>query len=281
MSCSLFLAFSTHSKHKRTQLRAAQNRYRKQKSLLGHLKSATPSNISSPIVEEPPSNEMSIDNQVTTTTTETVLNNDLSQTSSNNLPGSDRQTRGFRVHIEPKTHTVTRTNKKQKSSVNIKQEPVVIKIEPSEPSSNPTKELTKRSRIPRQKRPLSPSIVTPPPITPVTLNILSSDKKPKKRRHPITAQSSNDFKPSPSPSSSSSDFPNVKIEPSQTTSSSSSLIRPIQYPIAPPIDLQNPITWNVNDVCWYLNKSGCSFALNVIKEQVKKKKSLSFEFHVF
>lgn len=240
---------------------------------MGHLKSATPSNISSPIVEEPPSNEMSIDNQVTTTTTtEIVLNNDLSQISSNNLPGSDRQTRGFRVHIEPKTHTVTRMNKKQKISVNIKQEHVEIKVEPS---SNPTKEPIKRSRIPRQKRPLSPSIVTPPPITPVTLNILSSDKKPKKRRHPITAQSSNDFKPSPSPSSSSSDFPIVKVEPSQTTSSSSSLIRPIQYPIPPPIDLQNPITWNVNDVCWYLNKSGCSFALNVIKEQVKKK-NISF-----
>jgi hypothetical protein len=43
-------------------------------------------------------------------------------------PGSDRKTRGFRVHIEPRTHNVTRTNKKQKltSTVKIKQEPVDV-----------------------------------------------------------------------------------------------------------------------------------------------------------
>jgi hypothetical protein len=28
------------------------------------------------------------------------------------------------------------------------------------------------------------------------------------------------------------------------------------------------VTWNVNDVCSYLNQSGCSFALKTIKEQV-------------
>ena len=267
-------AFSTHSKHKRTQLRAAQNRYRKQKSLLGHLKSATPSsNISSPLVEEPPSNEMSMDSQTATTaTTEIVSNNDLSQTTSNLLPGSDRQTRGFRVHIEKKTHTITRTNRKQKSSMNIKQEPVENNPKTSESSaSTPTKESKKRSRMPRQKRSLSPSIGTPPPITPVTLNILSSEKhppspgnkNPKKRRHIPIPPSSNDFKSSPS------DYPIVKVEPAPT---SPPLIRPSQYhPIPPPIDPRNPVTWNVNDVCWYLNESGCSFALKVIKEQVKKK----------
>jgi hypothetical protein len=30
------------------------------------------------------------------------------------------------------------------------------------------------------------------------------------------------------------------------------------------------VTWNVNDVCWYLNQSGCAFALKTIKEQVKQ-----------
>lgn len=233
--CLFFcLAFSTHSKHKRTQLRAAQNRYRKQKFLLGHLKSATPS---SPTVEEPVANEM----------TTNLSNDDLPQTTTTNnpLPGSDRQTRGFRVHIEPKTHTVTRTNKKQK----IKQEPVQIETKIVEPS--------KRSRNPRPKRSLSPAIVTPPPLPiplppppppAMTLSILSN-KKSKKRR--------------PLPSSESSNYSLPKVELAQT---STPLIR---YPIAPPIDPLNPVTWNVNDVCWYLNKSGCSFALEVIKEQVK------------
>ena len=73
-------AFSIHSKHK------AQNRYRKQKFLLGHLKSAIPSsNISSPLIEEPPSNEMLVNHQ-TTTTTETLPDNDLPQTTFNLLP---------------------------------------------------------------------------------------------------------------------------------------------------------------------------------------------------
>ena len=190
------------------------------------MKSTTPS---SPIVEEPPTNEMSQTN---------VLNDDLPQTAASNpLPGSDRQTRGFRVHIEPKTHTVTRTNKKQKTIVNIKQEPVQIEIESS-----------KRSRNPRPKRSLSPAIVTPPPLpTPVTLNILSN-RKSKKRR--------------PLPPSESSNYSIPKVELAQT---STPLIR---YSIPPPIDPRNPVTWNVNDVCWYLNESGCSFALEVIKEQV-------------
>ena len=127
------LAHSTHSKHKRPQLRAAQNRYRKQKSLLGHLKGpTTSSNVPSPVIEELPTNEFSTDSQ--TTTTNEINSTDLSQPAPIPLPGSDRQTRGFRVHIEPKTHTVTRTNKKQKSThtneqkaaKNIKQEPVEI-----------------------------------------------------------------------------------------------------------------------------------------------------------
>jgi hypothetical protein len=46
-------------------------------------------------------------------------------------------------------------------------------------------------------------------------------------------------------------------------------MRPTQYPIPSPIDPRNPVTWNVNDVCWYLNESGCSFAVKTIKEQVK------------
>lgn len=42
------------------------------------------------------------------------------------MPVTDRKTRGFRVHIEPRTHTVTRTNKRQKLTSNdlIKQEPI-------------------------------------------------------------------------------------------------------------------------------------------------------------
>jgi hypothetical protein len=52
-------------------------------------------------------------------------------------PGSDRKTRGFRVHIEPRTHTVTRTNKKGKcpSIVTIKQELIEIKNSTCEISS--------------------------------------------------------------------------------------------------------------------------------------------------
>ncbi len=127
------LAYSTHSKHKRHHLRAAQNRYRKQKSLLGHLKGpTTSSNVPSPVIEELPTNEFSTDSQTTTTTE--INSNDLSQSAPIPLPGSDRQTRGFRVHIEPKTHTVTRTNKRQKlihineqkKAKNVKQEPVEI-----------------------------------------------------------------------------------------------------------------------------------------------------------
>jgi hypothetical protein len=36
------------------------------------------------------------------------------------------------------------------------------------------------------------------------------------------------------------------------------------------------VTWNVNDVCSYLNQSGCSFALKTIKEQVRKKFAYDF-----
>jgi hypothetical protein len=65
------------------------------------------------------------------------------------LPGSDRQTRGFRFHIEPKTHTITRTNKKQKlietsqiSTNNIKQEPIELNHLISEASSSSSSTTT-------------------------------------------------------------------------------------------------------------------------------------------
>jgi hypothetical protein len=60
--------------------------------------------------------------------------NDISPPAPPPPPGSDRKTRGFRVHIEPRTHTVTRTNKKQKLTV--KQEPIEIKEIIAEPSSS-------------------------------------------------------------------------------------------------------------------------------------------------
>ncbi len=97
--------------------------------MLGHLKNVTiPSNISSPVVEE----------------SSTININDASQSIPIPLPGSDRQTRGFRVHIEPKTHTITRTNKKQKlintnnqiSTIDIKQEPIEVNNIISEASSS-------------------------------------------------------------------------------------------------------------------------------------------------
>jgi hypothetical protein len=118
---------------------------------------------------------------------------------------------------------------------------------------------TKRLRIPK-KRSISPPILSP---SSVTLNILSSNKnslspsnKNKKKRYPLPiSQSFNDF-------NSSSNVSIPKLEVQQQS-------RPIQYPIPPPIDPRNPITWNVNDVCWYLNEVGCSFALKTVKEQVK------------
>ncbi|CAF4128379.1 unnamed protein product [Adineta steineri] len=240
-------ALSIHSKHKRTQLRAAQNRQRKQKSLLCHLKTSTnPSTVSTPAVEESPAIEPS---------PETLTNDSSSPIPP--PPGSDRKTRGFRVHIEPRTHTVTRTNRKQKltSTVTIKQEPMEIndtKIESLPlPVQVPIKE-SKRPRITKNKRPSSPVI---------TMNILSNPSSPsnrtkKKRRSP---QIMNEFASS---SLSSSDITIPKIEIQQSTSS---LIQPT-FSI-PPIDTRNPVTWNVNDVCSYLNQSGCSFALKTIKEQ--------------
>jgi hypothetical protein len=274
---SFLIAFSTHSKHKRTQLRAAQNRYRKQKSLLCHLKTlTTSSNVLSPVVEELPSTDI-----------ETIIvnTNDVLPSVPIPLPGSDRQTRGFRFHIEPKTHTITRTNKKQKlidtsqiSTSNIKQEPIELNHFISEASSSSSSTTThvsikglefekkrsfllfnkffflesKRLRIPKKKRSLSP---------PATLNVLSSNSN--------CAPSPNKAKRKRSffPKSQSLKESVPKIEVQQP----SSLIRSTQYPIPPPpIDPRNPVTWNVNDVCWYLNESGCSFALKTIKEQVKQ-----------
>lgn len=117
-----------HSKHKRTQLRAAQNRQRKQKSLLCHLKPNTiPSDVSASTVEASTPTDGTLE----------TLSNDISSVITP-LPGSDRKTRGFRVHIEPRTHTVTRTNKKQKitPSITIKEELIEVNDIKSEPSSS-------------------------------------------------------------------------------------------------------------------------------------------------
>ncbi len=175
--------------------------------------------------------------------------------------GSDRQTRGFRVHIEPRTHTVTRTNKKQKLTV--KQEPIELNEIISEPPSSiqiPIKGFffidfsntlcfdleSKRSRLGKNKRSSSPLVTT---------NILSNPSSPnhKTRKKRRSSPTMNDFVSS---SSSSSDITIPKLEIQQST-----------FPI-PLIDTRNPVTWNVNDVCSYLNQSGCSFALKTIKEQV-------------
>ncbi|CAF3448369.1 unnamed protein product [Rotaria sp. Silwood1] len=236
-------ALSIHSKHKRTQLRIAQNRQRRQKSLLCHLKPNTvPSTVSTDVVEE----TSSIDQPQET------VSNDISSVISS-IPGSDRKTRGFRLHIEPRTHTVTRTNKKQKltSTVTIKEELIDnnnFRIERSSSIEIPIQEL-KPSRIGKNKRSSSPL---------VTMNILSdscslSNKNKKKRRSPQTI---NDI------DSSCSNLTISKLEIQQSTSS----IKQSTIPI-PPIDPRNPVTWNVNDVCSYLNQSGCSFALKTIKEQ--------------
>jgi len=72
------------------------------------------------------------------------------------LPGSDRQTRGFRVHIEPKTHRITRTNKKQKllntndqtSTINIKQEPIEMNTIISEASSSSSSSSSLTTHLP-------------------------------------------------------------------------------------------------------------------------------------
>ncbi len=104
---------------------------------------------------------------------------------------------------------------------------------------------SKRSRIGKTKRSSSPPLVT--------MNILSNPSSPinknkkKRRSSPIN-----------------NDLTIPKIEIQQTT-----------FPI-PLIDTRNPVTWNVNDVCSYLNQSGCSFALKTIKEQVTKKKEIFF-----
>jgi len=109
---------------------------------------------------------------------------------------------------------------------------------------------SKRSRIGKTKRSSSPLITT---------NILSNPSSPtsktkkKRRSSPIN----NDF-------ASSSDITIPKLE-----------LQPSTFPISL-IDTRNPVTWNVNDVCSYLNQSGCSFALKTIKEQVKKK--LDYDF---
>ncbi len=95
----------------------------------------------------------------------------------------------------------------------------------------------------------------------ITTNILSNPGSPtnktkkKRRSSPIN----NDY-----PSSSDITIPKVDIQ-SQT------------FPISL-IDTRNPVTWNVNDVCSYLNQSGCSFALKTIKEQVKKRKIFFITF---
>ncbi|CAF1010355.1 unnamed protein product [Adineta ricciae] len=244
-------AFSIISKNKRGQLRAAQNRFRRQKSLLCHLKTTTSSsNVSSPVVEEAP--------PIDASTTMPIQTSDTLP-----LPGSDRQTRGFRVYIEPKTHTITRTNKKQKvieksesSTANdIKQEPVEVNHGVSETSSSSTSSATnptpihesKRSRIPKKKRSLSPPVVSSSVRSSEVP--FSSTKTKRNRRSTPQPQTSN--------------IPIPKTEPLPVVSP----LRTTTYSIPPPIDPRNPLTWNVDDVCWYLNECGCSFALKTIKEQ--------------
>lgn len=204
--------------------------------------SSTTTDVSTPVIEELPSMD--------------TITNEISPPNPP-PPGSDRKTRGFRVHIEPRTHTVTRTNKKQK--ITIKQEPIEVKEIITEPSSSieiPIKGLFsidlfsinfvfmilefKRSRLGKNKRSSSPLI---------TMNILSNPSSPtnktrkKRRSSPINNELTSDVK-----------VPKIEIQ--QTTFS------------IPLIDTRNPVTWNVNDVCSYLNQSGCSFALKTIKEQV-------------
>lgn len=109
----------------------------------------------------------------------------------------------------------------------------------------------KRSRIGKNKRPSSPL---------VTMNILSnpsspSNKNKKKRNSP---QNHNDI------NSSCSDGTISRLELQQSTSSFTQPTFSI-----PSLNTRNPVTWNVNDVCSYLNQSGCSFALKTIQEQVK------------
>ena len=76
------------------------------------------------------------------------------------------------------------------------------------------------------------------------MNILSNSSSPtkKKRRSSTTTTDS-------------SDLSIAKLDLSSPT-----------YPL-PLLDTRNPVTWNVNDVCSYLNQSGCSFALKTIQEQ--------------
>ena len=225
--------------------------------------------MSSPVVEEAPP----IDAPMTmpTQTSDTLP-----------LPGSDRQTRGFRVYIEPKTHTITRTNKKQKvieksessTASDIKQEPVEINHGVSETSSSSTSSTTnpappvqgssnrrksflstkffiletKRSRIPKKKRSLSPPVVS----SPVRSSEVPFSPNKTKRNRRSTPQSQTPNVPIP------------KVEPLSAVPP----LRTTTYSIPPPIDPRNPLTWNVDDVCWYLNECGCSFALKTIKEQV-------------
>jgi hypothetical protein len=76
--------------------------------------------------------------------------------------------------------------------------------------------------------------------------------------NPSSPSNKNKKKRRSSPPCSSSELVIPKMEIQQST-----------IPI-PLIDTRNPVTWNVNDVCSYLNQSGCSFALKTIKEQVKQ-----------
>lgn len=88
-------------------------------------------------------------------------------------------------------------------------------------------------------------------LSPTTSSSSATNKNKKKRR---SSPSVNTF---PSPSEESNQT--VDVSPS-----ASLLVPSLSIPPS-----RNPVTWNVNDVCWYLNQSGCSFALKTIQEQVK------------
>ena len=97
-------------------------------------------------------------------------------------------------------------------------------------------------------------------------NPLSSSNKNTNKKKRTLAQTVTDI----TSSFSSSNLTKPKIEIQHSAPSFNQLAFPISS-----VDIRNPVTWNVNDVCSYLNQTGCSFALKTIKEQVKETSSAS------
>ena len=129
---------------------------------------------------------------------------------------------------------------------------------------------SKPVRSAKKKRSFSPESV--PSISSST-DPLPSNKIKKNRRSPPNIPPTNLIENYSSSSSSSStselnSFPLGSIQKNDYEINSSLVSTTSQSNLSS-IDSRNPMTWNVNDVCWYLNKCGCSFALETIKEQVK------------